>query len=183
MNKSSTIFHEHPSRLAAAGVLLCLLAACKPAQPAADAQPAATPAAATGRVPQASPSTQQSDAGDNPDLGGAIKLAASYSEMKSSLAAHDWSPVNDPNCLDRIVGRDAGAKCTAHPDWEECGYCKRLDGLSQCSADGYCKFVFERKTDGRRLDISMKGDIGEWEVNAPDTMFGVDGWRYESPTP
>lgn len=120
---------------------------------------------------------------ENPDLGSAIKRASSYSEMRASLQAHGWLPVSDPNCLFNVVGKNAVADCAAHPEWEQCSYCNDLEGLRQCSADGYCLFTFEHKGDGGRLEVTMKGDVGLWRANAPETLFGVHGWRYASQEP
>lgn len=178
-------------RLVTAGGLLLVwlnIVGCQPTDfsqtDAGVQQPTKMQVQAAANLPPASTDSRSSHMSEkSPVLGNAIKLASSYSEMRASLQAHGWLPVSDPNCLFNVVGKNAVADCAAHPEWEQCSYCNDLEGLRQCSADGYCLFTFEHKGDGGRLEVTMKGDVGLWRANAPETLFGVHGWRYASQEP
>lgn len=185
MKSSNHNLHSHPQRLAAAGVLLALVIATTGCEQAtSQAMPEAAQQVKAARVAPATalpaPPPMEVAARENPDLGGAIKEGMSYTEVRESMKAHGWAPVSDDSCPLNLVGRaDYKEFCAANADNESCGYCSDLQGLVQCSADGFCLFVFEHASDRKRLEIGMYGELENWRYNAPDTMFSVSGWRYQ----
>lgn len=185
--------NQHPQRLAAAGVLLLvciLLIACEASNVTAEAnapstgQPMASNRHETAPVPatqmNSSPATESRDeaAKENPNLGDAIRQGMSYTELRNAMERQGWNPVSDESCMINMIGPDHKTFCATHPDSQRCEYCSQLAGLRQCSADGYCLFVFERASDRKRLEVGMQGELENWKFNAPDTMLGVSGWRY-----
>jgi hypothetical protein len=143
--------------------------------------PVDTTAAQQARSNDGKPAVTQSEQATqavNPDLGSAIRQDMSYSELRTAMAGQGWQPVGGDTCLVNMVGAGHAAKCAAKPDSQSCAWCRDLPGLQQCSADGHCLLRFREASSGKLLEVGMDGELDLWKNNAPDTMFGVSGWRY-----
>ena len=173
--------------IAVAAALLMTVAACEPRATSvssatapiavdADAQAVAQPspdADSVGADPRVPPA-------NDPDLGGAIRQGMSYGELSKAMSEHGWQPVSGDACLVNMVGADHAAKCAANPNSQSCAWCRELPALQQCSADGRCLLRFTNASSGQVLEVGMDGELDLWKHNAPETMFGVSGWRYPS---
>ncbi len=78
----------------------------------------------------------------------------SYGMLRQQILATGWAVVNNGQCLSNVAGPNAAQICEALPE------------LDACSADGYCKFVFQRTENGQAqtLEVVTYGEIQDWNV-------------------
>jgi hypothetical protein len=182
-NRGTT--EQYPQQLAAAGILfLGLLAGCGDPQSTFAPKPPAgssVPAEASTSLAEFAPTSgDMGSAEENPDFGGVVKQGMSYIELRKSLESHGWNPVIESQCRANVVGANHEKLCAEHPENESCGYCDQMPGLSSCSSDGDCSFVFRHSAEGRVLEVGMGGELEQWKSISPEVMFGVTGWRYSA---
>lgn len=126
--------------------------------------------AKTGSAP-ASSSTAITDA----PLTASITKNMIYSNARGHLLADGWSPIVDAQCKENVVGGNYQKVCAAHPD--RCNVCDEMPELSSCGSGGVCLMRFHNAANGKKLDLSTFGDIGEWNVKDSQAPLMVTGWE------
>ena len=133
-----------------------LLAACQPptereAKPAT----AVAEAAAIAQPAVQSPPEPPADGGPAPAVAStapAIAEDAPYAEARAKLIAEGFSPLAQPRTGDEIFcGADGG----------EADLCLLYPEVQDCAGSGVrpCLFIFERRADGRHLEVATYGEL------------------------